>query len=447
MVKRAGGRAHFVGGCVRDAMWGLAVDDLDIEVFGLSSERLRAVLDEAFRVDFVGESFGVFKLAGHQIDVALPRRERKSGSGHRGFDVSTDPEMGFAEAAKRRDYTINAIAWEPLREELIDPLQGVIDIDGRRLRHSSPRFVEDPLRVLRGVQFVARFGLTPVAETVGLCRGIELEGLARERIFGEWRKLLLLGRSISGGLAFLRETNWLRFFPELEALVGVQQDPRWHPEGDVWRHTLLVMDAFAADRIDDEWEDLVVGFACLCHDLGKATSTAWSDGRWRSPGHEQEGERPTRSFLERLTGQRRLIDQVLPLVLHHMKPQQLFQAGAGNAAVRRLARRVERIDRLIRVCRADAAGRPPLAADFPAGDWLLGKAQEMHVEAAAPQRLVLGRHLIERGLEPGPAFGPLLERCYEAQLDGEFADLEGGLSFLDRLLAEREDEGQGASGG
>jgi len=251
---------------------------------------------------------------------------------------------------------------------------------------------------------------------------------------------LLQGKTISRGLNFLRETTWLRFFPELEVLVDCPQDPEWHPEGDVWVHTLHCMDAFAEKRIDDEWEDLVVGFGVLCHDFGKPLTTVTDENsRIRSPKHESKGEAPTRSFLERMTNQKDLPEQVVPLVRRHLAPRTFYMDQASDSAIRRLARQVVRIDRLVRVAEADMAGRPPKSADFPEGKWLLNRAEKLRVKDAAPQALVLGRHLIERGMHPGAGFSPILEECFEAQLDGAFTDLDGGLAHLDLILKRTSD--------
>ncbi len=435
-VSRAGGRALLVGGTVRDAVLGLPAKDLDVEVFGLEPERLRALLAERFDLDLVGQSFGVLKVRRLPIDVAIPRRESKRGLGHRGFEIHSDPGLSLEEAAERRDFTINAMAFDPLTGELIDPFGGRRDLERRTLRHVSEKFSEDPLRVLRGMGFAARFRLEPAPETVELCRRIEPEGLAAERIFEEWRKLLLLGEEISRGLDFLRACGWIAHTPELEALIGCPQDPGWHPEGDVWTHTLHVMDAFAGERVGDAWEDLVVGFGCLCHDLGKpATTTHDDDGRIRSRGHEEAGEAPTRAFLRRMTRQQDLIDEVVPLVREHLKPTALYKSSAGASAIRRLARRVGRIDRLVRVGRADHAGRPPKPFDgYPAGAWLLARARELALADRRPKPIVMGRHLIALGLAPGRHFKALLDACLEAQLDGVFGDLEGGLAFARALI-------------
>lgn len=435
-VHALGGRAVLVGGSVRDALFGCPAEDLDVEVFGVGPDALRGLLETHFAIDLVGRAFGVIKLRGLPVDVSLPRRESKRGLGHRGFEIESDPDLDLAAAARRRDFTINAIAWDPRTGEVIDPYGGTDDLRNRRLRHVSPQFVEDPLRVLRAMQFAARLDLDVASETIALCRSIDPEGLPPERQLDEWKKLLLLGKTISRGLAFWRDCGWVRHTPELEALIDCPQDPQFHPEGDVWIHTLHVLDAFAGERIGDPWEDLVVGFGCLCHDFGKPATTFRDGDRIRSPAHDSEGEGPTRSFLSRLTPQSRLIDAVVPLVREHMKPMQLFLAEAGAGAIRRLARRVGRIDRLVRVARADHRGRPPKPWDgHPAGAWLLDHAARLDLSDRAPDPIVKGRHLIERGLEPGPAFGPLLERCFEAQLDGRFGDLEGGLQHLDALLA------------
>ena len=297
------------------------------------------------------------------------------------FDSEADP----AKAAARRDFTINAIALDPLTDEVIDPFDGRADLAAKILRHTSARFAEDPLRVLRAMQLVSRFDLDVAPETVALCRSIEPEDLPQERIFAEWKKLIQKGVHPSRGLAFLRDCGWLRHFPELEALIGCEQDPEWHPEGDVWIHTLHCMDAFAAERIGEEREDLIVGLAVLCHDLGKPATTARERGRVTSRHHEPVGETLTREFLERLTRETSLIDAVAPLVGAHLAPVQLFGAGAGDAAVRRLARRVGRIDRLVRVATADQKGRPPLVVHrFDAGEWLLERARALEVRDSSP---------------------------------------------------------------
>ncbi len=426
-AKAAHGRAFLVGGCVRDWILEQPANDLDLEVFGMAPERLEAVLRRFGRFDAVGKAFGVYKMAGLPLDVSLPRRERKTGRGHRGFDVVPDPSLPLRAAAERRDFTINAILLDPLTDVIEDPCGGLTDLRERRLRHTSAAFAEDPLRVLRGMQFVARFSLRPDPATVALCRTIDAEGLARERCFEEWRKLLLLGARPSAGLAFLRDTGWVAHTPELAALIDCPQDPEWHPEGDAWDHTLHCLDAFAACRTGDAYEDIVVGLAVLCHDFGKPLTTAFTEGRWRSPGHESAGEAPTRSFLARLTNQTALIEDVVKLVVAHMRPMALRSTEAGPAAIRRLARDVGRLDRLLRVVEADGRGRPPLD-EGDVAPWLRARAESLAVERAAPKPLVRGRDLLPHGFEPGPALGQVLRRLFEEQLDGRIESREEGVA-------------------
>ncbi|MBD3221878.1 HD domain-containing protein [bacterium] len=446
MVDREGGRAWVVGGAVRDAVLGLAVTDLDVEVHEVPAARLETLLAEHFTIDAVGRAFGVIKLQGVPIDVSLPRRESKAGLGHRGFMVESDPFMGLEAATRRRDFTINAMAFDPLTHQIVDPFGGREDLAAHRLRHCSDAFAEDPLRVLRGMQFAARFDLEGDPATLELCRGIEREGLAAERVWHEWRKLLLLGRKPSAGLRFLRDSGWLAHFPQLAALDGCPQDPEHHPEGDVYTHVGLCLDVFAAQRIGIEEEDLIVGLAVLCHDLGKPLVLEHGDdGRIRTPGHEQAGLEPASRFLHGLTGQPALVRQVLPLIAAHGRPKQLYEQKSGDAAIRRLSRDVGRVDRLVRVVRADNGGRGPASdPDPPAARWVGERAGQLAVLDEGPRPLVMGRHLIRLGVPPGPWVGRALRACYDAQLDGVFDDERGGLAYLTAWL---ERHGPGASSG
>jgi len=431
LVRRAGGRTWLVGGSVRDLVLGGQPRDLDIEVTGLPPGQVHALLAEHFSVQFVGKTFEVFKLQGLPVDLSIPSRMLTDDTSLSGLLRQADPSMPIDEALARRDFTINAMAWDPDTMELRDPFNGRGDLDARVLRHTSSRFAEDPLRVLRGMQLAARFELTVAPETTALCRTLSQENQPSERLWEEWKKLLLQGRKPSVGLHVLHHCGWLRFYPELAALEGCPQDPLWHPEGDVWVHTLHCLDWFAGERTGHELDDLAVGLSILCHDFGKPATTKEEYGRVTSRGHESEGADPTRRFLERLTNQHDLIDEVIPLVLCHLRPRALHDANASDSAVRRLARQVHRIDRLVRVARADHAGRPPKQFDgFPAGEWLLAKAQRLAVDHQPPSPIVMGRHLLELGVQPGPDMGRLLDDCYEAQLDGEFGTLEEGLTYV-----------------
>ncbi len=437
LVRRNGGRTWLIGGCIRDLVLGRQPRDLDLEVAGLPPGQLHALLSEQFSVQFVGKAFAVFKLQGLPIDISIPSRILPSSTTSIPTLVrQADPDISIDDALARRDFTINAMAWDPDTRELRDPFNGRDDLNARILQHVSPQFAEDPLRVLRGMQLCARFELTAAPETVALCRTLSQDSQPRERLWEEWKKLLLQGCKPSMGLRFLRDCGWLQFYPELAALQDCPQDPLWHPEGDVWVHTLHCLDWFSGERSGNEEDDLIVGLGILSHDFGKPATTRQDYEHIISRGHESAGEGPTRCFLERLTNQHDIIDEVLPLVLCHLRPRALYDAQASDSAVRRLARQVKRLDRLVRVARADHAGRPPKVFDgFPAGEWLLNRAKQLDVAHQAPVPILMGRHLLELGVQAGPEMGRLLDECYEAQLDGEFATLEEGLMFAKHKLA------------
>lgn len=417
-----------VGGCVRDRILGREAKDIDFEVFGVDPAKAIAAFPGC---NTVGKSFGVIKLG--DIDIAFPRRETKLGSGHRGFAIEADPSLSLAEAAARRDFTINAIYEDPLTGERLDPYGGIADLEKRVLRQVSSHFAEDPLRVLRAMQFIARFDLSPAPELVAVCRGIGEEGLSKERKFEEWGKLLLKGEKISKGLSFLREVGWVEYYPELERCIGCGQDPVWHPEGDVWNHTLECLDRYAAwADAHGGARDLVTAFAVLCHDFGKPFCTKFdpAKGRIRSLGHDEIGVEHARGFLLRLTDEIRLLKEVPALVREHMKPFAFWRDGAGDSAIRRLAARVGRIDRLIDVARADGASAESL-------EFLRAAAARLEVSQSAPKPIVLGRHLLERGMKSGPGMGKILAAAYEAQLDGRFFDVESGLDFCYNTLVKQ----------
>ena len=448
-VRQAGGRALMVGGSVRDLLLGATdVKDVDLEVFGIQPDALQALIGEKYPFDACGLSFGVLKIQHLDIDVSLPRRESKRGEGHRGFLIDSDPFLSVKEAASRRDCTVNAMYYDPLAEAFEDPYGGVADLQDRILRHVSPKFAEDPLRVLRGMQFIARFDLRPAPETIEICRAMTIEGLPPERLFEEWAKLLTKGVQIGRGLEFLRETGWVRYFPELERLIGCKQDPEWHPEGDVWEHTKLCLDAFARRRLGDRDEDLIVGLAVTCHDFGKPATTRFDPkkGRIRSLGHDVEGREPTLSFLRRLTNEERLLKEVPPLVKNHMRPYAMWASQAKDSAIRRLARDVVRIDRLIRVARADEEGHPGGQTLDGSGSedlvWLANAAERLRIADAAPKPILMGRHLIELGYKPSAQFKLWLDACFEAQLDGVFSDLDGALAYFEKNCNKQASRGQ-----
>ncbi len=446
-IHDAGGRALLVGGCVRDTLMGTEPKDWDLEVYDLDAQRLRKILDHFGPVNVVGEAFTVYKL-GRNLDVSIPRRERKSGRGHKAFVIKGDPEMSVADAARRRDFTINAILQDPLTSELIDPFDGRLDLERRILRAvSAETFAEDSLRVLRAAQFASRFEFDIDPDTVELCRAIDLSDLPAERIWGEIEKLLLQSSHPSTGLEWLRKLGVLeKLFPEIQSLIGVPQDPEWHPEGDVFVHTQLAIDR-ARELIDDLSypRQVTVMLATLAHDFGKPATTQMIEGRWRSRGHEEAGVPPTESFLQRLNVH--TIDgyhvrhQVIALVREHLKPGEFYkkQDEVGDGAFRRLARRCEP-DLLYRVAKADSLGRN--AEWVPrekwygaeAQEWFIERIKELEVQQRPPEPLLLGRHLLELGVEPGPEMGEITRAVYEMQLDGRVRNLDEAIAEAKTLI-------------
>jgi tRNA nucleotidyltransferase (CCA-adding enzyme) len=433
-VKQAGGRGLIVGGWVRDRLMGRTSKDIDIEVFGLDAEALRRVLSTFGPVNIVGESFTVYKVG--DLDVSLPRRESKTGRGHKGFAVTGDPSLSPREAARRRDFTINAISWDPLTDEYVDPFDGRGDIGRRLLKAVDPAtFAEDSLRVLRGIQFAARFEFQLETSTADLCRTIPLDDLPAERIWGEIEKLLLQARRPSIGFELALQLGVIdRLFPELKALVGCPQEPEWHPEGDVWIHTLMVIDEARA-RIDDldRPQQIAVMLGAVCHDLGKPPTTAFSDGRIRSIDHEQAGVAPAAAVLDRLNlhtiGGFDVRKHVLGITAHHLKPGMfgLSKTPVSDGAFRRLAQKVD-LELLARVAKADCMGRGG-GFDCSPHDWFLERARQLGVEHAPPKPLVLGRHLLALGMKPGPRMGEVLRAIYERQLDGAVTTIEEGIAL------------------
>ncbi|PYS99549.1 MAG: polynucleotide adenylyltransferase [Acidobacteria bacterium] len=436
-VRDEGGRAMLVGGCVRDELMGVEPKDWDVEVYGIESVRLREILDSLGEVNVVGEAFTVYKL-GNDLDVSIPRRERKVAKGHKGFAIEGDPEMSFEEACLRRDFTINAILKDPLTDEYVDPFHGREDIEQKIIRHvSNDTFAEDSLRVLRAAQFAARLEFDIASETVEICRTIDVTDLPKERIWGELEKLLLRAQQPSIGLRWLYDLGVVdQIFPELKSLVGVRQEPEWHPEGDVDVHTLMVADEARKliDMLPYE-KKVAVMLGAVAHDFGKPPTTQFFDGRWRSHSHDEAGVEPTLTFLDTLgiftLNGYDVRNQIVQLVRYHLKPGEFYKAKnpVGDGAFRRLARKVEP-DLLYRVAKADSLGRnpdwlpPEKRFGSEAQEWFIEKVRELQIDVRPPEPILMGRHLLELGLEPGPEFKKILDAVYELQLDGQVTNLQ-----------------------
>lgn len=464
-IADAGGKPLLVGGWVRDRLLGTASKDKDIEVFRLPLRELKRICRRHGRVFTVGAAFAVLKLTladGETVDVSIPRREYRIGEGHRGFEVDADPEMTVAAAAERRDLTVNAISMDPFTLEPVDPTGGLADLAAHRLRHVGPRFREDPLRVLRVYQFQARLGFDIAPETRTLCRDMTAEGvlktLPRERVEEELRKMFLRSEpdGIAAALRNARDDGIIdALFPELAVLGDVPQDPQYHAEGDALEHTVrTVAKAAAVGRRDglDDTDRWILCLAALAHDLGKADATeTTAGGGIISHGHDRAGVRPARALLERITGQVKVIDQVLALVRVHMRPLMLAQAEkVTDAAIRRLARAVQPsdIEMLCRLTEADTAasvrgdGSEPVNAHV----FLRERAVVVGVEHAPPAPILQGRHLMElaaAGELPeqfkrgGPHFGPVLDAVYEAQLEGTVTNRNEAVTYAHSVIIQK----------
>ena len=436
-------KAIVVGGSVRDHFLALPCKDYDVEVYGLDTiESLEKILAAYGEVNLVGKSFGVLKFTheADEYDFSFPRSERKISQGHRGFEVSVDGDLDFATAARRRDFTLNAMGYDIANHTFLDPFNGLKDIQAKQLKHIDDRtFIEDPLRVYRAVQFAARFGFGLETTTHALCAKMTQEGmleeLPKERIYSEFSKLLLKAPKPSIGFELMRGLGILAYFPELEALIGIPQSPLWHPEGDVWIHTMMCVDAMVGLLGKDEKQNLTYMFAILCHDLGKATHTSIeSDGRIRAIGHETAGIEPTKSFMYRISDAHDFIATLLPLVEHHLKPSQFYRDQSKATAIRKLATKVN-IEDLIIVAKADFLGRTTeesLAGVYHAGAWLLEKSQQLQVNTSPLENLLQGRDLIALGLQPSLQFKEILEQVYHRILEGKTKTKEEALAWVEK---------------
>ena len=442
-ITDAGGQCLLVGGAVRDRLIGNETSkDIDIEVYGLSYEDLVHQLSFFGTPKTVGRSFGVVKLAfdGEDYDFSLPRRDSKVSEGHKGFTVATDQNLTPKEAALRRDFTMNSVA-EDAEGNLIDPFGGAEDIKNRILRATSEHFAEDPLRVLRGFQFAARFDMTVEENTAAMCAELkdEFHTLPKERIWAEFEKFCTKATKPSAGITFLKDTKWLELFPDVATMHDSPQDPEWHPEGCVLTHTEHCMDAAAkiADREDVQGEDrTVLMLAVICHDIGKpATSAKNEDGRWTNQKHDSVGVPIAESFLESIGAHPRIIKRVLPLVAEHMALLSIRPEEISETHVRRLSRRLgdATISELVNVMEADTSGRPPLPKGrSKRAQAILTIAKDLEIQDSKPKPILMGRHLVSTGMSPGPNFSEILKTAYDAQLGGEFSDLNSAFQWLER---------------
>ncbi len=443
-IRQCGGRGWLVGGAVRDMYLPQAATlvDFDLEVFGLPFTPLLQALQTIGPCSVVGKHFGVIKLRLEQytVDIALPRREHKQGDGHRGFEIASDPHLDTYTASLRRDFTMNAMMLDVLDGTLLDMHGGQRDLEQHILRHVSEAFAEDPLRPLRAMQFAARFDLQLHPTTARLCRRMlpEAGTLPEARIWHEWRKWSLADHP-SRGLQCLLDSGWLTCFPMLEAMPSCPQEAHWHPEGNVWQHTLLVSDQMARiareRRLPPDERSLLL-FAALLHDVAKpATTFRDEQGCIRSPGHAEAAEPLITDFAQRI-GMPRVIRKPLQhLVREHLVH---LHGQPGPRAVRRLSHRLApaTLQQWEMLVEADASGRTPHPPCRPAHAWLK-QAEALALNHQRPQPLVNGRMLMALGLDAGVRMGEIIRQAYEAQLDGVFDSEETARSWCRQQLEKK----------
>lgn len=457
-----------VGGFVRDAILGIQSKDVDLETYGIGAEELESVLGKIFgdKVETVGRAFGVFKIPlgdGFDLDVAIPRRESKTGPGHAGFEVVGDPELDPKEAARRRDFTMNAMSADPMTGELFDPFNGQSDLEEKLLRVVDPStFIDDPLRVYRGIQFAARFGLTIEPASLELMRMMvgrnDLAELSKERITDEWKKLLLKAPKPSVGFELMRTLGIIRkYFPELHALIDTPQEAEWHPEGDVWNHTMMVVDEAAkianhkSQVAKSEEERLQIMVGALCHDLGKPATTKPGEKngvmRIRSLGHEEAGVAPTETLISRFTFGEKVNHAAVTCAKEHLRPGMLMrERDRGELseekyvnAVRKLLKRIEPLPWRVylAVSEADHLGRgladsrPP---SYEAGK-LFAETAEQIIKTAKHKPLLLGRDLEALGVKPGPFMGSLIAEVERRRDEGLITTRDEALSHVANFLS------------
>lgn len=424
-IKTNGGISYLVGGAVVDTIKGNEIKDWDIEVHGLNLNVLEKVLSKYTQPNIVGKCLGIIKASidGVEYDFSIPRIDNKMGVGHKDVKVEFVLDITPKQAARRRDLTINSLFYDLETNEIIDPYNGLDDLANGIIRHTSEQFSEDPLRVLRIMQLLPRKCKTVAPETLELCKKLvhEYPTISSGRVYEEWNKLLMKAKKPSIGLDFLVDSGWIKWFPELDALRGVPQNPEWHPEGDVWEHTKKVVDAAAhlKQYIPEDWK-LAYMYGALLHDVGKAITTTED---LTSYGHDMAGGPIATEFINRLTNNKKLTDNVIKIVTTHMRPGNLYRANAKGSAWKRLHNELP-LNIAAYVSKADYLGTGDRTFDesHPTSEIALELFEKYGQEKIAP--ILRGRDLITIGYKPGPELGKILKQAYEHQIEEDITDKE-----------------------
>ena len=468
-----------VGGIVRDYLMNPNLESKDIDIEMYTTKNYEDILIDleklGYKCDIVGKQFGVIKVKDENdndfndihftngiglhltskacslyVDLSLPRVEKSIGNKHGDFEITTNGELSYKEAFKRRDFTFNAIGYDFIENKLIDLYNGVNDLNNKIIKHVNAKtFIEDPLRIYRAIQFAARFEFEIHPRTKVLIKDMislgMLDNIPKERIYVEFEKLLTKSKNPSIGFELMREFNILdKYFPELNNLINVPQDPKWHPEGDVWIHTMMVIDEMAKLEVDKD-KKLLYLLSCLCHDLGKLSTTiTLEDGKITSRGHEEAGIEPTISFLNRLTNNKKLIEQVCKLVELHLAPSLFFAAKSSNSAIKRLNNKLVEVELsildLALINKADTFGRTTIEAlnkEAPQYEWIVNKFNDLKLSNKKIEPLIKGIDLINLGYKPNKEFKEILNSCYDYQIDNNVEKKEDVIAYLNQILESK----------
>lgn len=422
-IDRKNGKAFLVGGSVRDEILGKKPKDMDVEVFGLSVDKFTKILSKFGKLDLVGKSFGIFKIKGYDFDFSLPRRERKIGESHKDFAVFCDPKMNLKEAAGRRDFTINALMKNLVTGEIVDYYGGQKDLENKIIRHiKDETFVEDPLRVYRAAQFAARFGFEIHPDTLSLCKKMDLSSLPKERVFEEISKALLKADNPSIAFEVLNKIGIIeKYFPQLYNLINCPQPEKFHPEGDAWNHTMLVLDKAAQLKGESSYP---LGFmlSALTHDIGKPAAFEIKDEIPTHHGHDKLGGPVSLDFLANITKDNKVLDYVSEMVENHMNPLHLYNNDVSDKSIKKFISNLNvDINDILLLSKVDIEGRAGEFEPTPIREWFRDRMDKMDF-SEKPKPIVGGNDLIELGFKPGPEFRTILDFAFDLQLEDKDKD-------------------------
>ena len=465
-VRLFGRNVYAVGGFVRDLIMGMPSDEVDILITGFPLDEIIRRISPHGRVDLVGRSFGIIKFTVRKktYDLALPRTDTagdRPTRRHGDFLITADPALPVEKDLERRDFRCNSMALRLADNALVDPFGGREDIRARRIRLTNRQaFPEDPLRVLRVARFSSVLGFSVDPAIYDAAKEIDLHGLSVERVDEEMFKILLLSERPSVGLEELFKLGALKqLFPELYRLTLSIQDSLFHPEKDdfghhsVWHHTRLTVDqarAIAGLAGLGQEKKLCLLLAALYHDVGKPATAHWEYKRGRmaitNNGHDLASERVVKKVLARFrvfSWNGYNLRKMVPLLIrshHRLSELWLNRECVTKKAFNRLAAETQgEIELLVYLDAADRAGRKePLVKTLDRqAKWLLRRFEELNVSRETIKPLILGRDLIQLGVQPGPAMGKILKRLYGLQLDNAFETRAQGIRAAEGLIKRK----------